>query len=78
MIHTRICEILGIEYPILQGAYMVATAELAAAVSNVGVLNNRCRKRSRGRGGKGNNKGLEAYNKTLWCKCNAAFPSWNR
>lgn len=39
MIHTRICEILGIEYPILQGGMAwVATAELAAAVSNAGGL----------------------------------------
>ena len=38
MVHTRICEILGIEYPILQGHGMVATAELAAAVSNAGGL----------------------------------------
>jgi enoyl-[acyl-carrier protein] reductase II len=39
MIHTRVCEILGIEYPILQGGMAwVATAELAAAVSNAGGL----------------------------------------
>lgn len=39
MITTKICEILGIKYPIIQGgmAY-VATAELAAAVSNAGAL----------------------------------------
>lgn len=39
MIHTRVCEILGIEYPIIQGGMAwVATAELAAAVSNAGGL----------------------------------------
>ena len=39
MLHTRICDILGIEYPILQGGMAwVATAELAAAVSNAGGL----------------------------------------
>ncbi len=39
MIHTRICEILEIEHPILQGGMAwVATAELAAAVSNAGGL----------------------------------------
>lgn len=36
---NRICELLGIEYPILQGGMAwVATAELAAAVSNGGGL----------------------------------------
>ena len=35
--HTKICDLLEIKYPILQGRYgMVATAELAAAVSNAG------------------------------------------
>jgi enoyl-[acyl-carrier protein] reductase II len=39
MITTRLCEILGIEHPILQGGMAwVATAELAAAVSNAGGL----------------------------------------
>ncbi len=39
MIHTRVCEILDIRYPILQGGMAwVATAELAAAVSNAGGL----------------------------------------
>ncbi|MGE5629714.1 MAG: enoyl-[acyl-carrier-protein] reductase FabK [Caulobacteraceae bacterium] len=37
MFKTPICEILGIKYPILQGGMAwVATAELAAAVSNAG------------------------------------------
>jgi enoyl-[acyl-carrier protein] reductase II len=36
---TRICELFGIEYPILQGGMLrLATAELAAAVSNAGAL----------------------------------------
>lgn len=36
---TRVCELLGIEYPILQGGmFWLATAELAAAVSNAGAL----------------------------------------
>ncbi|HHY36984.1 MAG TPA: enoyl-[acyl-carrier-protein] reductase FabK [Firmicutes bacterium] len=36
---TKICELLGIEYPILQGGMAwVATAELAAAVSKAGGL----------------------------------------
>ena len=39
MFKTSICEILDIEYPILQGGMAwVATAELAAAVSNAGGL----------------------------------------
>ncbi len=39
MIKSRICEILGIEYPIFQGGMAwVADAELAAAVSNAGGL----------------------------------------
>ena len=39
MIKTSICELLGIKYPILQGGMAwVATAELAAAVSNAGGL----------------------------------------
>ncbi|MBA1333817.1 MAG: Enoyl-[acyl-carrier-protein] reductase [FMN] [Firmicutes bacterium] len=39
MIYTRVCEILGIEHPIIQGGMAwVATAELAAAVSNAGGL----------------------------------------
>ena len=36
---NRVCELLGIEYPIVQGGMAwVATAELAAAVSNAGGL----------------------------------------
>ncbi|WP_026893885.1 enoyl-[acyl-carrier-protein] reductase FabK [Clostridiisalibacter paucivorans] len=39
MFKTEICELLDIEYPILQGGMAwVATAELAAAVSNAGGL----------------------------------------
>ncbi|MBC7329414.1 enoyl-[acyl-carrier-protein] reductase FabK [bacterium] len=39
MFRTRVCELLGIEYPILQGGMAwVATAELAAAVSEAGGL----------------------------------------
>ena len=39
MKRTRICDLLGIEYPILQGGMLwLATAELAAAVSNAGAL----------------------------------------
>src|SRR5665811_1026205 len=36
---TRICELLGISYPILQGGMLwIANSELAAAVSNSGGL----------------------------------------
>ena len=36
---TRICDILGVEYPLIQGGMLwLATAELAAAVSNAGAL----------------------------------------
>jgi enoyl-[acyl-carrier protein] reductase II len=39
VLQTRLCEVLGIKYPILQGGMAwVATAELAAAVSNAGGL----------------------------------------
>lgn len=39
MFYTQICELLNIKYPILQGGMAwVATAELAAAVSNAGGL----------------------------------------
>lgn len=39
MIRTRICDLLGIEYPILQGGMAwVATAELVSAVSEAGAL----------------------------------------
>lgn len=39
MLKTKLCEILGIDYPIIQGGMAwVATAELAAAVSNAGGL----------------------------------------
>lgn len=39
MIQTPICELLGIQYPILQGGMAwIADAELAAAVSNAGGL----------------------------------------
>ncbi|HHY04587.1 MAG TPA: enoyl-[acyl-carrier-protein] reductase FabK [Thermoanaerobacterales bacterium] len=39
MFHTKICDLLEIKYPILQGGMAwVATAELAAAVSNAGGL----------------------------------------
>jgi len=36
---TRVCDLLGIQYPIIQGGMLwLATAELAAAVSNSGAL----------------------------------------
>jgi enoyl-[acyl-carrier protein] reductase II len=39
MKRTRVCDLLGIEYPILQGGMLwLSTAELAAAVSNAGGL----------------------------------------
>jgi len=39
MLRTRICEILGIEYPVFQGGMAwIADANLAAAVSNAGGL----------------------------------------
>ena len=39
MKRTRLCDLLGIEYPIIQGGMLwLATAELAAAVSNTGAL----------------------------------------
>lgn len=39
MLRTRLCDVLGIEHPIIQGGMAwVATAELAAAVSNGGGL----------------------------------------
>jgi len=39
MLKTPICELLGIEYPIIQGGMVfLATAELVAAVSNAGGL----------------------------------------
>jgi nitronate monooxygenase/enoyl-[acyl-carrier protein] reductase II len=39
MIHTHVCELLGIEYPIIQaGMGPFTSAELAAAVSNAGGL----------------------------------------
>lgn len=39
MIRTRICDILGIDYPVFQGGMAwVATGELAGAVSNAGGL----------------------------------------
>ena len=39
MQETKICKLLGIEYPIIQGGMSwIADAELAAAVSNAGGL----------------------------------------
>ncbi len=39
MIHTALCDLLGIEHPIIQGGMAwIATAELAAAVSEAGGL----------------------------------------
>lgn len=39
MLRTRLCDVLNIDYPIIQGGMAwVATAELAAAVSNAGGL----------------------------------------
>ncbi len=39
MTKNRVCELLGVEYPIIQGGMAwVATAELAAAVSNAGGI----------------------------------------
>ena len=36
---TRLCDLLGIEYPIIQGGMVwITNAELAAAVSNAGGL----------------------------------------
>ena len=41
MIQTPICDLLGIQYPVLQGGMAwIADAELAAAVSNAGGLGN--------------------------------------
>jgi enoyl-[acyl-carrier protein] reductase II len=38
-LHTRVTDLLGIEYPVIQGGMAwTATAELAAAVSNAGAL----------------------------------------
>ena len=39
MLHTQICDILGIEYPIIAGGMMwFSTPEFAAAASNAGIL----------------------------------------
>jgi nitronate monooxygenase/enoyl-[acyl-carrier protein] reductase II len=39
MLHTRVCDLFGIDYPIVQAAIWPATApELVAAVSNAGAL----------------------------------------
>lgn len=39
MKHTRLCDLLGIDYPVIQGGMAwIASAELAAAVSNAGGL----------------------------------------
>ena len=39
MMHTPICDLLGIQYPVLQGGMAwIADAELTAAVSNAGGL----------------------------------------
>jgi enoyl-[acyl-carrier protein] reductase II len=39
MLHTRVCDLLDISHPIFQGDMLwIATAELAAAVSNAGAL----------------------------------------
>ncbi len=39
MRRTRVCDLLDIAFPILQGGMLwIATAELAAAVSNAGAL----------------------------------------
>ena len=39
MIHTELCDLLGIEYPVFQGGMAwIADANLAAAVSNGGGL----------------------------------------
>ena len=39
MLHTRVCDVIGIEYPIFQGGMAwVSDAKLAAAVSNAGGL----------------------------------------
>lgn len=39
MIKTRVSEMLGVRYPIIQGGMMwVGTAEMASAVSNAGGL----------------------------------------
>ena len=39
MINTRVCRLLGIQYPIIQGGMLwLADAKLAAAVSNSGAL----------------------------------------
>src|SRR5262245_11079461 len=39
MLHTHVCELLGIEFPIIQaGMGLLTSAELVAAVSNAGGL----------------------------------------
>ena len=47
---TRVTELLGIEYPIIQGGMAwVATHELASAVSNAGDCQGISRRKSKGR-----------------------------
>ena len=42
MLRTSICDLLGIEYPIIQGGMAhIATAELASAVSGAGGAESR-------------------------------------
>jgi enoyl-[acyl-carrier protein] reductase II len=39
MLHTHVCELLGIEFPVIQaGMGLLTSAELVAAVSNAGGL----------------------------------------
>ena len=39
MLHTPVCELLGIEFPVIQaGMGLLTSAELVAAVSNAGGL----------------------------------------
>ena len=39
VLHTRICDLFGVRYPIVQGGMMwVGLADLAAAVSNAGAF----------------------------------------
>ena len=60
---TRVTEMLGIEYPIIQGGMAwVAEHHLAAAVSEAGGL---------GLIGGANAPGQSADEEALWRKCNA-------
>ena len=74
--NTRITEMLGIEYPIIQGGMAwVAEHNLAAAVSEAGGLGLIGGANAPGEVVRRDQKGKRADKEAFWCQCYAVKPT---